>query len=172
MPGPDHTKEELVAHIASLNEELLSLRRQLDESDWVEGSLRRRTRQLNERMKELDCVYACLALVHRPGLSFEDRVQGVVDLLPPAFLHAKSACARAVLDGKAFASRGFEQSPSPLSASVSAGGRPAGMVEVHYRGEQQPDQGDGPFLKEERSLLRVVAECLGIIVETEKKSRP
>ena len=164
MPDPELTREQLIAHIRDLNDEIKALRQRLDEADWVEDSLKRRTRQLNERMKELDCAFGALTLARRRGPK-EERLQQIVALLPEAMYHPRSACAQAVLDGRAYSTPGFATAGPSIAVPVQAHGRSAGRLEVRYR-DRHPDVDEGPFLREERALLQVVAECLGLVLET------
>lgn len=161
---PDLTKEELVAHVAVLNAELLDLQEKLlrakDQSDWVDGAMKARTRVLNERVKELDCVYQAILVSRNPDLRAEQRIGRIVDLLPRAWQHPEAACARAVIDGQEHRTHKFQASPASLKEPVLVKGSPRGYVEVCYL-KDCPAADEGPFLREERMLLRVIAECLG-----------
>ncbi len=161
---PDLSKEELIRHIAELNAELLDLQDKLlrakDQSDWTDDAMKARTRVLNERVKELDCAYQAVQLCRNPDLRPEQRIGRIVDLLPRAFQHSALACARAEIDGKEYRTHLFRASPSSLKETVSVKDSPRGFVEVCYL-KDYPTADEGPFLREERMLLRVISECLG-----------
>ncbi len=164
----DLSRERLLSHIAEMNAELVELRQRLraaeDQSDWMGGSLKTRTRALNERLKELDCVYEVVRALRDAALPPEGRVARVVDLLPRAWLHAGDAYAKAVWRGREYATPGFPEEGAALSELVLAsGGKVLGSVEVRYA-RPHPDAGEGPFLPEERRLLRTVAGCLGAML--------
>lgn len=158
----DLSKDELIRHVGAMNDELLALRERLraaeDQADFAGGSLKARTRLLNERVKELECVHAAVRLLRAPTLRPEQRAERIVDLLPAAFQHASDASARLVLGGREHvAGRARGEGPA-LIEPVVARGAAAGVVEVRY---SRPHA----FLDEERELLRTIAECLGAALE-------
>jgi hypothetical protein len=40
---------------------------------------------LTERVKELTCLYGIAQIAGKPGISLEQVIQGIVELLPPAW---------------------------------------------------------------------------------------
>lgn len=164
------TREDLLRHIAKMNAEMLDLQDKLlrakDQSDWTDGAMKARTRVLNERVKELDCIYQAIQLSRNPDLRPEQRIGRIVDLLPRAFQHSSIACARAEIDGKEYRTHLFRPSPASLKETVQVKDSPRGFVEACYL-KDCPTADEGPFLREERMLLRVIAECLGVVCETE-----
>lgn len=172
---PEIPKEQLVAHIAELNAELLDLQEKLlrakDQSDWTDDAMKARTRVLNERVKELDCIYQAIQLSRNPDLRPEQRIGRIVDLLPRAFQHSALACARAEIDGKEYRTHLFRASPASLKEPVRVKDSPRGFMEACYL-KDCPKADEGPFLREERMLLRVIAECLGVVCETDGPRQP
>lgn len=164
------TKEDLVRHIAQMNGEMLALQEKLrqaaDQSDWADGAMKARTRVLNERVKELTCIYQAIQISRNPDLRAEQRIGRIVDLLPRAWQHPDLACARAEIDGQEFRTHKFIAAPPMLKEPILVKGSPRGFVEVCYLREC-PAADEGPFLREERMLLRVIAECLGAICEAQ-----
>lgn len=158
------SREELVSAIGQMHRELEEFRRMKGELDWTVHSLKDRTRTLNERVKELDCVCRAIRILRREELSFEQRAEGLIALIPPACQHSAHACAHAVVDGREFRTEGYEETRWKLSSGVRAAGRSVGVLELCYRREFPPCH-EGPFLREERALLDVLAECLGAAIE-------
>ncbi len=130
----------------------------------VEEALERRTHDLGERVKELNCVYGLSDLAGTSGDSIEVLLQGAAELLPPAMQYPSIACSRITLDRHPFSTANFAQTPWRLQCSISLRGVQAGSVEVCYL-EARPDCDDGPFLRQEGQLLEAVAERLGKAVE-------
>ncbi|MFC1522570.1 hypothetical protein ACFL6Y_09190 [Elusimicrobiota bacterium] len=164
MDHNDLNKEDLVRHVELLNREISKLQHSIKEADWVEGSLKQRTQLLNERIKELDCVYRAFRFLRKTGMSWSDKVQSIVDILPEAWQHSRSACARAIIHGREFATQGFQESAWAQTSTIRMGDEPVGSVDVRYL-KKFPDCDEGPFLRDERALLDVVAECFGTILE-------
>lgn len=119
---------------------------------------------LRERIKELTCLYSLAQLSERPGVTLEEILQGIAELLPAAWQYPEVAAARIVLDGRSYSTTNFRQSAQRQSADLMVNAEPRGRVEVVYV-EQRPGLAEGPFLKEERSLIDVVARQVALIVE-------
>ncbi|MBI5837065.1 MAG: PAS domain-containing sensor histidine kinase [Candidatus Eisenbacteria bacterium] len=129
---------------------------------------------LRERVKELTCLYGIARAERTPGLSLEELLQRIVDLLPPAWQHPEVATARIRLDGLEVVSHGFAEGPFRQAAEILFLGGRRGAVEVFYV-EPRPDSDEGPFLAEERSLIDDVAWQVGLIrqrrLSAEERSR-
>jgi hypothetical protein len=169
------SREDLLRHIAELNAETLSLRERLrqaaDQSDWAAGAMKARTRLLNERVKELDCICRAVRIFRDPALRGDQRIGRIVDLLPRAWQHPDLACARARIGQRDFCTQGFRETPWLQRETILARGRPEGIVEVRYL-KELPAADEGPFLREERALLKVVAELLGAACESAPRPGP
>jgi signal transduction histidine kinase len=119
---------------------------------------------LGERVKELTCLYGITHVAQRPGVSLEETLQGIVELLPPAWQYPEIACARITLDERAYTTPGFREGPHRQAADIMVSGIRRGVVEVVYR-RDRPEFAGGPFLKEERSLIDTVAGEVALIIE-------
>ena len=127
-------------------------------------SLFRHAHALDQRVKELNCLYDVSRLLETVGTSVDEILKGVVRLLPPAWQFPESACARIVLEGKVFETGDFQATHRKQAAPIKIHGQTAGVVEVGYR-DVHPPEFEGPFLEEERRLLETVAERLGKVLE-------
>ena len=125
---------------------------------------KRMERALNERVKELQCLYDIAYIVERPGTTLDELCQEVVNLLPPAWQYPEITCARVTLGDKEFRTDNFKAAEWKQSANINIKGQKEGTVEVYYL-EARPKINEGPFLKEERLLIDVVAGRLGRITE-------
>jgi len=142
----------------------LSLARDITERRQAKEALR-------ERLKELGCLYAISELIEKPDISLEEILQGAVDLIPTAWQYPEIACARIIVDGKEFETENFGETIWKQASNILLHGERIGTIEVCYL-EERDERDEGPFLKEERSLLNIVTKRLGHIVEhkrTEKR---
>jgi len=130
----------------------------------AEVALQTRTNTLAERVKELNCLYGISDLVSKPGVSLDEILQGVVDLIPPSWRYPEIACSRIILGNKEFKSRNFQESVWKQAQSIIVRGKTLGTLEVCYF-EERPEQDEGPFLTEERLLIKAAAERLGKTIE-------
>lgn len=119
---------------------------------------------LNERIKELTCLYNLMQLSDQPELKLNEILKGAVELLPPAWQYPEVASARIVFDDEVFALPGFENSKHKQSADILVKGKPRGIVEVGYT-EVMLELDEGPFLKEERKLIENIARELSLVIE-------
>ncbi|MEO0077782.1 MAG: ATP-binding protein [candidate division WOR-3 bacterium] len=124
---------------------------------------RRAQAALRERMKELTCLYGIDRVLEQTGATLAQRLQGVVALLPPAWLYPHLASARIIVDGAVFTAGDFG-GPHVQSAPVVVRGQQRGVVEVCYS-QTMPDLDEGPFLNEERSLIDAVAKQVALMLE-------
>jgi len=121
-------------------------------------------RALRERVKELSCLYHINQIFEQSIGTPEELFEHIVELIPPAWQYPEITSARLVLDGKSYATGGFPEGCQQQAADVVVGGRCRGVVEVVYT-EAMPPADEGPFLKDERSLLDAIARQIAVIVE-------
>jgi two-component system NtrC family sensor kinase len=119
---------------------------------------------LRERVKELTCLYGIARLVAEPGISLEEILRGIVELLPSAWLYPEIAFARIILDGRSYAVPAFKEGYHRQAADIIVNGTPRGKVEVVYA-EEKPEFDEGPFYSEERNLIDTVAREISTIIK-------
>ena len=126
--------------------------------------LGKRTYDLNERVKELNCLWGISNLIEKPCISLEAIIPGTVNLLPSAWQYPEITCARIILEAKEYKTENFKETIWKQSSNIMVYKKPIGTVEVYYL-EERPEMDEGPFLKEERNLINIVTERLGKIIE-------
>jgi PAS domain S-box-containing protein len=130
----------------------------------IEMELRQRTYDLGERVKELNCLYGISNLVNKPGISLPDIFQGIVDLIPKSWQYPEITCAQITLEDLTYKSDNFMETKWVQSSKVRVHGHFVGSLKVFYL-ENKPEMNEGPFLKEERELIEVIAMNLERIIE-------
>ena len=133
----------------------------------TEEALRQTTRDLGERVKELNSLYDIHRLVDKPGASLEEILQAAADLIPTAWQYAEVACARVLLEDREFATENWRETTWKLASDIVVRGKWVGTVEVCYL-EERAESDEGPFLKEERRLVDAIAEQLGQLIELKR----
>jgi len=119
---------------------------------------------LRERVKELSCLYRINRVFEGSAGSLDEVFQRIVETIPPAWQYPEIAAARIVLDGKRYETPGFGEGGPRQTSDVIVDAKCRGAVEVVYR-EARPALDEGPFLKDERSLLDAIARQIAVIVE-------
>ncbi len=143
---------------------LQGITRDITERKQAEKALWIKTHQLDERVKELNCLYAISKLVETGGKSLDEILQGVVDLLPPSWQYPQITGARLTFQDREFKTENYRAPISRQTVGILAHGERIGCLEVAYF-EDAPQSDEGPFLKEERKLIDTIAGRLGRIVE-------
>jgi PAS domain S-box-containing protein len=130
----------------------------------TEEELKKKTHDLGERIKELNCLYEISHLREKPGISLEGMLQGVVDLLPPSWQFPEVTCGRVMLEGGEYKTVNFRETRWKQTSDILVHGKTVGRVEICYL-EEKPESDEGPFLKEERNLINAVAERVGKAIQ-------
>ncbi len=110
---------------------------------------------LGERSKELQGLYAVASLSADPETDEAMLLQRVAEALPAAWQYPEITSVRVRHQGRNYVSPGFAESEWVQSAPLGSDGR----IEVFYT-EERRDADEGPFLKEERTLIEAVAAQL------------
>lgn len=127
--------------------------------DFVEQ--RRKTESaLLERIKELNCLYGITRLAQRTEQPLDELLTDIAALIPASWQHPDIACASIRLGEGRYGSPNFRPTPWRQSSPIIIHGEDCGEVEVCYL-EERPDCDEGPFLREERSLVDAVANLVG-----------
>jgi len=152
--------------------------RDITDSIRTREKLMRRSRELSERVKELNCLYRISDLVGQHDISYEECLSRVVRCIPSAWHYPDITCARILVNSREFRTENFRLSPNlktshSLKDSIIAHGERIGTVEVccfcpehHIENSGAyhfPD--GGPFLKEEAELITTIAGILGRYTE-------
>ena len=142
----------------------------LNEMKGIQATLEQRTVELNERIKELECLYSISKAKAQEGLTLRSRLQRMANCLPEGFQYPEVAASSISLPEGEFTTEGFHRSPWMLSMGIRDGRKKIGEVCVVYQKERPPaDQ--GPFLREEKNLLREVARQIALLVRRERAER-
>ncbi len=129
-------------------------------------ALHKRTRDLGQTIKQLNCLYSMSALREKPGTTLEEILQGVTDLVPPSFNSPENTCARIVMGYQEFRTKNFKTSAWRQDCDIIVNGEWGGTLEVYCL--EKPEDDEKPFHEEEINLLKAIAERLGRIAERVK----
>lgn len=118
---------------------------------------------LQERAKELNCLYRVDELLSQLDGQEEDVMNELAETLPTGWQYPDVCEAAITLDARLYAQKGFKESEWCQRADVRVERERVGEVAVFYT-ENKPVADEGPFLKEERRLIEAIAERLGLYV--------
>jgi pyruvate,water dikinase len=114
---------------------------------------------LQERAKELNCLYKIEELMNKPDSHVDEVCQRIVEAIPPGWQYPDICLAELKLGGKSFYSPGFTPTPWFQSADIVIQDKKEGEINVYYS-KEMPKADDGPFLKEETKLLDTIVDRL------------
>ncbi|MCX6833934.1 MAG: PAS domain S-box protein, partial [candidate division Zixibacteria bacterium] len=120
---------------------------------------------LKERHKELNCLYSIYALSEEEDFSLYEILKKTITLIPPAWQFPEVTEAYVALDGLTVQTERFRETSWILASEIVVRDKPAGEVKVCYLEDWKADN-EGPFLAEEKHLIKAIAERLGFIVES------
>jgi len=145
-------------------ENFVAIQMDITRQKEVESLLTRRTNALVERVKELNCLYGVYALFEERESSLDAIYQGIVDLIPPSWQYPEITCARMIINQNQFFSPNFSESPFVQFENIIVFGEKVGFLEVFCL-EEKPTGDEGPFLLEEKSLIKAIAHQVARITE-------
>lgn len=119
---------------------------------------------LQERLKELRCLFSMSELVNRYEDDLDAIVKGLVELLPRSWMFPEITAVSIELEGKRYHTPGYRDTEWMQEAPVRVENAVMGKIRVCYL-EKRDTLYEGPFMQEERRLLDAVAERLGRITE-------
>ncbi|WP_220681609.1 response regulator [Methanofollis formosanus] len=125
----------------------------------AEEALKKKTYDLNERVKELRCLYT-ISHIQEEGAPIDGVMQRIADVIPPAWQYPAITAVRITVDEKEYQTDTFRETGWTQERQIVVDGKPAGRIEVVYL-EERPERDTGPFLKEEENLITIIALRIG-----------
>ena len=141
-------------------------RRHVRQRDLAEEALRAQTHALDERLKELSCMYG-VAEATQTRDALEVVFRDIAALIPLGWQYPEITRAKVCFDGQEYVSEPFEETAWRLSSDLVIGGERCGVAQVYYT-EERRELDEGPFLLEERQLLDGIARTLSEAVERKR----
>jgi PAS domain S-box-containing protein len=135
----------------------------ITERKHVEEKMEELLHDKTERIKELRCMFGVTDSIHKRN-KLEDIFQDVAELLPPGWHYPEITRGKVVFDGKEYVSESFEETEWKQTCDILVDGKHRGLVEVYYM-EESPEIDDGPFMKEERTLINGIARNISEAIE-------
>ncbi|MDD5243643.1 MAG: histidine kinase [Syntrophorhabdaceae bacterium] len=160
----DKTRKQLLPELTTLRNRVVKLRESAKEFRRFKRFSQQQTHDLGERVKELNCLYAISNLVERHGISLEKILHETVNIIPSAWQYPEITGAKITLGDQIFLTENFQETPWTQSADILVKRKKMGFLEVCYL-KKKPKSDEGPFLKEERNLINVIAKRIGEIIE-------
>ncbi len=125
----------------------------------MEGNLRDiQLNKLNERAKELKCIYLVSEALKDEDAELISVFRSVLDAIPPGYQYPTVCEARIILEGKQYASPDFIETKWMQKAEIIIDNHVSGEIQVSYL--QDVFDSALVFLPEEQRLLNAIADHL------------
>ena len=142
-------------------------RKQMEEEvrksrDELEMRVRERTNILNERVKEVTCLYTIYDLIVEPEISLGKKLESIIRVIPSGFQSPETTCARITLAGRKYETDGCIQTDVKLTSGIMVNGVRTGTIEVFCRDEKEAEEA---FPDEKKDFIRTIALQVGEMIE-------
>ncbi|MDD5361346.1 MAG: PEP/pyruvate-binding domain-containing protein [Ignavibacteria bacterium] len=118
---------------------------------------------LQERAKELNCLYKIEELLTDYTIDLNENLQRIANVIPPGYQYPEICSVKIICHNNTLFSQNFSETEWMQETLITIQGNKEGCICVFYS-EERPVCDEGPFLKEERKLLETIADRLGAYV--------
>jgi hypothetical protein len=148
--------------------ELLDAMEGVDVSEILEICKRKKAEEaLRKRIKELNCLYGISELIEKYGNDTQRILDELVYFVPEAWQYPDITCARIICDKYKSQTKNFKETKWRQVSDIKINKEKIGQVEICYLVEK-PLRDEGPFLNEEKALLRIIVERISRLIEKER----
>lgn len=125
---------------------------------------------MKERIKKLNCLYLIADIIETPNLTLEEIFSKIVAVPPSAMNYPENVCARIKINQDSYTTTNFHQTEQCINQEILFNNKVIGNIQICNLLSQLPSN-KAPFLKEELSLTKAIAERLGKVIERIKTSQ-
>lgn len=158
------SREELLSALHEMNRRLLEMEARQGEDEWLEDALKRRTHELSERVKELECLHHLLQISLDSKDPLAKRPEDVLRVIGSGWQYPESTRVEIRLDEKSFSWPAEGVCLAHQTEPIVVEGKRRGEIIVGYTAKKPPAW-QGPFLKEEAALIKSIALWLAYLVK-------
>jgi PAS domain S-box-containing protein len=137
--------------------------RDITERKQLEKEKKILTYNLNERVKELTCLYSISSIIEIYKISLDEMFKEIVRMIPSGWQYPDITCARIVIGKNEYKTTNYKEAKWKLSSDIKVDGEISGFIEVFCLNEISGIEED-PFLKEEINLLNLITARLGHVI--------
>jgi len=120
-------------------------------------------RDLQERSKELNCLYQVEEILHKEELSLTRMFKEIANTLPSGFQFPQIAQSKIKYRNVDYKSIDYTETNCELKASIFYQDKITGEIIVSYK-QESPQTACVPFLKEESKLIKTIADRISYVI--------
>ena len=126
--------------------------------------------EVQERVKELQCLYELNLLANNENITNDEILQSTTKLIPPTWKYPDITCCRITHNSKTYKTKNFRRTKWCLSSDIYIDKNKEGTIEICYL-RKKPDEFEGPFLKEERRLINSISQRISEIIKRKRVNK-
>ncbi len=126
-----------------------------------------KSHDLNERVKELNCLYSIKEIVTLPDITLEEVFCETMDIIRKSWQYPGITGIKITHDKEIFNTGNFEKTEWMMETYLVVDDKVTGKIEVCYL-KEKPDLFHGPFLEEEIHLLQGITNTLAKYIKKQK----
>ncbi len=123
--------------------------------------------ELNERAKELNCLYTIEDSLNRSDFSMRQAFDTVINAIPPGMQYPNACRAKLAYGEIVCQTTDFKETQWVIKSDIIVQDKIVGYLVVYYINEM-PQADFGPFLKAEKKLLATITDRLGHFILHQK----
>ena len=128
-------------------------------------TVEKQKKELNERIKELNCLYSVSSLLVMRKYPLEDLLRKAVRYIPSGWQYPERTCVRILLNNHDVQTDNFKETTLHLKQNILVSNKPVGFLEVSYLNTEPGGRKVSAFLEGEKKLIAALAVLIGDIVE-------
>jgi PAS domain S-box-containing protein len=136
----------------------------ISERKHSDETLKKQTHSLNERVKELKCLYSISEIAQKKDISLDDIITKSLPIIAKGYQFPEITTCRISLMGSLHTMSNFRKTMWSQECDIFIDEEALGRIEVYYL-EERPLEDDGPFLLEEYDLIKSISDILGKTIE-------
>jgi PAS domain S-box-containing protein len=122
------------------------------------------TTDLNQKIKQLNCLYDISDISGVPGIKFEEIIEKSLEIIPVGLKYTHDIGVQIMFDNKVYASDNYKETPWSYIVPIKVQKKKLGHIKVAYL-EEKPRINKDPFHFNEKILLKNISEKFGQILE-------
>ncbi|NOQ98393.1 MAG: pyruvate, phosphate dikinase, partial [Calditrichae bacterium] len=122
---------------------------------------------LEERAKELNCLYSVEKILLSTGDSLENILLKIAKVIPSGMQYPEICKVKIVYQEIEYPINKFRETRWFISEDITVQDRVIGWIKVYYS-KEKPIRDDGPFLNEEKRVISSIAQRIGHFVMYQK----
>ncbi len=137
----------------------------ITEKKKSEQSYNELTFDLNQKIKQINCLYDITDISGVPGITFEEIIQKSLEIIPVGLKYSHDIGVQIAFADKTYSSENYKDTPWSYSVPIKVQKKKLGYIKVGYL-QEKPLINKDPFHFNEKILLKNISEKFGQIIES------